>query len=274
MHEPFSCSRAKIARAEQHRKGIEPEIKALAESNPLTLSSKHNLKGTQEPVRFRYTVAKIAPIPEHWGLVVGDAVQNLRAALDHAVWALVVKEKGAKFAEANAPKIDFPIADDPTRFPKRRLGDIGIHPKFIAVIEQTQPYRRNQSAPRHDPLWILRALSNVDKHRLLHVIVVIPENCTVKTTPFLPNGKIELLIEGPLHEGAEAMRFTASRPATKGNVQVELEFRASICIAATPQSLPVPIDLGLRDMRDRVIEVIDALAEASRGKRPRKSRSA
>lgn len=270
MHEPFTSSRAKIARAEQHRKVIEPEIKAFVESNPIALRSQHNLKGADDPIRFVYFVASIIRPPQHWALVAGDSIQNLRAALDHAVWELVVKEKGAKFAEANAPKIDFPIVDKSASFPSGRLAQIGLSEPTITVIETAQPYSRQQDAPRRDALWYLRELSNVDKHRLLHVVSMIGEEGQIRTTPFLANGNVEFVTEGPLSNGAEVVRFTASRPATYTKVEVEFELTISVSIEATPKTGGIGIDLGLRVMRDRVIEIIDALTEASRGKRSRK----
>jgi len=260
MGEAFPTSRAKIARAEEHRKVIEPEIKAFVESDPITLRSEHNLKRSKEPIRIAYFVTKVSSAPPCWPLVAGDSIQNIRAALDHAVWAIVVEQSGAKFAEANSRKIYFPITDKASRFPHRQLAQLGLTPPVIAVIEQAQPYVRQQSAPRDDALWMLRALSNVDKHRLLHVITIIGEEATVRTTPFLFNGKVTFVTPGALYEGAEVVRFTAARPTSYPEVEMELEFRAGICLDATPESRPVAIDLGLRTMRDRATEVIDALA--------------
>jgi hypothetical protein len=266
----FSSSRAKLARADEHRQAIEPEIKAFVDGDPVTLGSNHNLKGTDDPIRFAYYVAEITQPPAHWALVAGDAIQNLRAALDHAIWELVVKQKGSQFAEAKAFKIDFPIVDKPSSFPRSRLVEVGLPEPSIAVIENAQPYVREQDAPRRDPLWFLRELSNVDKHRLLHVVSMIGEDAVIHTTPFLPNGRPEFVAAGALFKGAEIVRFTAPRPVIKANVQVQLEYRMGISIEATPKTGAVGIDLVLRVMRDRVTETLAALAMAANPKRRRK----
>jgi len=150
-------------RAEQHRQVLQPEIEAFAEGDPIALRVKSNLKSTEEQLRGSYYVVALRKPPADWGLVAGDCIQNIRAALDHAVWAIVVNEKGAKFAEAHYREIDFPIADSPTRFPKGRLVNIGVPHRHIAVIENAQPYVRNQAHPRDDALWFLRALSSPDR---------------------------------------------------------------------------------------------------------------
>jgi hypothetical protein len=141
---------------------------------------------------------------------------------------------------------------------------------LIAAIENTQPYVREKEAPRRDPLWFLRELSNIDKHRLLHVVSMIGEDAVIHTTPFLANGKPEFVTTGALYKGAQVVRFTASRPATKTNVQVDLEYRMGISIEATPKTAAVGIDLALRVMRDRVTETLAALEAAADTKRRRK----
>jgi hypothetical protein len=258
---PFISSRAKLAHSEHHRKGIESEIEAFAKSQPFTLRSEHNLKASKGPIRFSYFVATATDPPEPWALVAGDVIQNIRAALDHAIWEIVVKKKGPKFAQANAPKIDFPIVDDSTRFPKPRLVQIGVPDRIITVIEDAQPYVRQKDAPRDDALWLIRALSNVDKHRLLHVISCIPEEAEVTTTPFLANGIVRMIAQGPLRKGTEVVRFTAARPPAYTKVDVQLDFRAGISFEATPETKVVPIALALQAMTARATEVVSLIAE-------------
>jgi hypothetical protein len=270
MSRRFDSARSKLARAEAHRKSIEPEIKCFVESDPITLRSRHNLGGVVGPIRFAYSATGVAPIPVQWAAVAGDAIQNIRAALDHGIWAIVVKAKGVHFAESNAPKIDFPITDQPSRFPKKRLALLGISPPLIAVIEQAQPYARNQGAPRDDVLWLLRTLSNVDKHRLLHVVAMVPEEVMINTTPFLVNGNVEIVNKGVIKKGAELVCFTASRPSVRMKVEVSCEFRAGICIEATSESRAVAIDTGLRGMHERAAEIIATLDPGSRTARRRK----
>lgn len=47
-----------------------------------------------EVVRMHWHLAEAAPIPERWGVLLGDVLTNLRAALDHAMWAAVCQHSG------------------------------------------------------------------------------------------------------------------------------------------------------------------------------------
>ncbi len=42
-------------------------------------------------------------------MLIGDAIQNMRAALDHATWGLIVSERSRTFANRNRKSIYFPI---------------------------------------------------------------------------------------------------------------------------------------------------------------------
>jgi len=53
----------------------------------------------------------------------------------------------------------------------RKVG--GIAPVARTIVEGLQPYRRGQNFASH-PLWVLHELSRIDKHRLPHVVLMIP----------------------------------------------------------------------------------------------------
>ena len=61
MSKRFDSARSKLARAEAHRKSIEPEIESFVESDPISLRSKHNLDGVAGPIRFAYFRNQAAP---------------------------------------------------------------------------------------------------------------------------------------------------------------------------------------------------------------------
>src|SRR5581483_10715956 len=100
----------------------------------------------------------------HWPLLAGDAIQNLRSALEHAVWAGVPSRMRRR--------TQFPIFKDPCEF--QVLGRpmiAGLSEPIRALIEEAQPCNGMFSdAPEWDPLWQLRDLSNRDKHRTLSTV--------------------------------------------------------------------------------------------------------
>jgi len=105
------------------------------------------------------------PPRKEWSLVIGDCVQNLRSALDHMVWQLAPQR-----ARVTTPTDrEFPIFSDAKKYDGGALSRIGSLPGAAQqVIESVQPFHLGAEYAQ-DPLWQLQTLSNIDKHRRLHV---------------------------------------------------------------------------------------------------------
>jgi hypothetical protein len=102
--------------------------------------------------------------PLKLGVIVGDYVHNLRSALDQLVWQLVLLA-GAEPARRN----QMPIEDTPDKFArnaKRMLN--GVSAGHRATLERAQPYHAAAELLTEHPLRVLRELSNVDKHQVVH----------------------------------------------------------------------------------------------------------
>jgi hypothetical protein len=125
---------------------------------------------------LKATVGDIPAAP--FSLIIGDVVQNLRNGLDHLAYALAstfTKPLPDKLARAS----QFPIVGDQDRngktgcgtrlFKDQSLCIRGVDPKAQAILEGLQPYKLGANFRTH-PLWTLQNLSNIDKHRLLHVV--------------------------------------------------------------------------------------------------------
>ena len=110
------------------------------------------------------------PSPLHLGVIVGDFLHNLRCVLDHLVWQLVVLN-GQEPGEHN----QFPIFDTPGAY-KKRAGRYlrGVAIDHRKLIETFQPYHLEDNAASHY-LAVLRDLSNIDKHRFVHPVVIVGE---------------------------------------------------------------------------------------------------
>jgi hypothetical protein len=108
--------------------------------------------------------------PLYLGVIVGDFLHNLRCELDHLIWQLVILN-GKEPTHSH----QFPICDTRDGFDKqapRRLA--GLTAAQLAAVEELQPYRIEEEARWHT-LAVLRDLSNIDKHRRVHVTTVIGE---------------------------------------------------------------------------------------------------
>jgi hypothetical protein len=106
----------------------------------------------------------------------GDAIHNLRSALDHLVWQLVLLN-GKTPSGAN----QFPICDTGATYWSAGWKDgkktrstrewrlEGVSDAQKALIDEMQPYRTRVPPGAVHALSALRDLSNYDKHRLIHL---------------------------------------------------------------------------------------------------------
>lgn len=148
---PLADAYLRIDRAREHLEELKRHIAGYIEANEA--SSLIKVEG--------HTVSAIWPPqpPPMFGVRAGEIVYNLRAALDYLVYRLASLDAG-KIIETT----QFPIEDTPEGFKRRRSRFLrGVNKAHVAAIEEFQPYKGV------DWIWILRDLSNVDKHRAVHL---------------------------------------------------------------------------------------------------------
>jgi len=158
----FESSRAKLARADEHLVDLDDEIAAYLATEPFKLVL--NVQPQDERiVLVEFHVAEQPPA--RFGLLVGDCVGNLRAALDHAICDIVM------LGGESCDRTQFPIVDVQKvsgGAPKPLYVGAKVADELLVAIEQLQPFQDGAKAEAH-PLAIVRDLSNADKHRTLHV---------------------------------------------------------------------------------------------------------
>lgn len=94
------------------------------------------------------------------GLIAGDVVQNLRAALDQLIW-------GNSAGDKRDNQTAFPIYVTQAEYRSGAPAKIkGISESGLPFIEKWQPFQWGARASEH-PLAMLQRLSNTDKHRTL-----------------------------------------------------------------------------------------------------------
>lgn len=162
------------------------------------------------------------PVPASWGPLVGDIVHNLRSALDHMAWQLVI----ASGRTPKRPNTSFPVRTTspgpgetgPTIRP-------GIHPALQTLLIEEQPYARFAVAdglnPRKSPLALIVELNNLDKHVDLIPVVSMPEFSSW-SVPLDVNVQW-LGYPGPLTDGDEVGRLRAN-PPSDDNFELTLTF--------------------------------------------------
>lgn len=145
--------------------------------DPSIESKPYSISGEFRPDSREYvfTGQLVKPLDDLllWGVMLGDAIHNLRSALDLLIWQLVLLDTGKPGTGEN----QFPICDTGASYwsgtkerpsmRERRLR--GVSDAHKAVIDEEQPYRTWTPPSVNRPLSVLRDLSNHDKHRLIHL---------------------------------------------------------------------------------------------------------
>lgn len=154
--EAFEDIGLKLKRSKKHISDLEREIRTFHESGPYSIRHQDNLQTGQRT----YYVQFLRDIPEDFSPIIGDAVQNLRSALDHLATRLV--DIGSDPRKVKKPY--YPIFETAADYESGKMRKIGgARPEAIKAIDDTQPY------PRGDGwhLWNINTMNNRDKHRLL-----------------------------------------------------------------------------------------------------------
>ena len=109
-----------------------------------------------------FKLGKCIPIPDDFPAIIGDVLQNLRTALDHLAWQLVI-------ANGNKPidgQTGFPIAETAKKYEAMLDRKVqGMSQGAINRICAFKPYGGG-----NEDLWGLHELNNADKHRSLFVV--------------------------------------------------------------------------------------------------------
>jgi len=159
----FDSAKQKIERANHHMADIEGQFAAFIASKPHRfVIERDDNTGTMS---MRIELGK--QLPGTFALIIGDAIHNLRCALDHVAWELADIGKGAKnrrtkFVISGSNRVDFEALCEAIETPSQWVKD---------AIKATEAF---PSGKGHD-LFELNEFDNADKH---HVITPILRGTT------------------------------------------------------------------------------------------------
>lgn len=130
--------------------------------NPRAYQTDENFKPGFGCIRF-HGLSEPDPL---LSVLIGEAAYNLRSALDHLMYAMVIAEGGVPHGQTA-----FPICRTRTAWHdgknKKRIKGLKPFGRRLQALHRLQPYR-NRPANKH-PLVLLDAIMNADKHR--HLVV-------------------------------------------------------------------------------------------------------
>ena len=188
MSPSLESPRLKLGRADEHLDVLDEELGVFFKSYAYPKLLEHALDGPWHIVRVNPPIEPLSP-PPRLSLICGDAIQNIRASLDHLVWQLVLLEGNrpggwTKFpitTHVNGFNAGVRAPKDPKKNPSPLQG-ITVDSEAWTLIEEAQPYKGGELSkiPDQHELRILARLSNADKHRTLMSQVVFPGPATLQ----------------------------------------------------------------------------------------------
>ncbi|MBI3104718.1 MAG: hypothetical protein HYY95_03910 [Candidatus Rokubacteria bacterium] len=213
------------------------------------------------------TVPEVGDFLDRVGLLLGDAIHNLRSALDHMVFQLAAANLGSPPGEK--ARTQFPICDDDKKFKedaKSMLKDVREDDRLR--IESFQPYHRwnvppntqysDQLGGHFHPIHKLRELSNLDKHRESFVLVPYQGALEMRNAQHA----IFKILDAAVRQG-QLFRHDAIRLDARIARATVLDMEE--CETGEPAFLLVEAALDdgrpVRPVLDRIIKAVDAVVE-------------
>jgi hypothetical protein len=246
---PFDASRLKLKRARHHIGELMSEISAFLGRTPFYLEIALGLT----PDTKRWIVRVREEVPSDFSAIIGDAIHNLRAALDLMACELV------RLNGQDDSDVYFPFSASEAVFDRaiKRCNMDRASAEAVAVLRSLKPYRGGNEALRavHD-------LDIMDKHRAL-----IPTTDMVGA-PDVPwaNEPGASARFGPIRDGMSVPALVAqSHLPIRHWARGEFVLRFSTLDPSGNRAGPlgggelVPTLKGLAELVDGIVEAFEAL---------------
>jgi hypothetical protein len=168
---------SKVVRGKMHVEVLRAMIRRAGRPNPNVIPLRREFDPKERAIIFR--IEKIVEVGDDWGLIAGDAIHNLRSALDHLAWQLALRYfNGVEPQKPGIVKnIQFPIVSDVSKWagsPHR----INVTPADVLKLEKVQPFYVTHPVGRHF-LEGLAEFSNADKHRTVQLAYTAVGDVTI-----------------------------------------------------------------------------------------------
>lgn len=218
MADPLASARKKLERAEHHLETLREAEKGFLKTKPYeVVAAEIEADGLEHVYRLK---VHIEPPPE-LSLILGDAIHNVRSALDHIFYGTACHVDPGLSRKAKK-ELQFVVCTGPGEIKrKREAGRFGPPGKHQAVFEALQPCNGG-------PAWfpIISKLDNIDKHRRLTLLAGATERGKIEPLNVVTRSEWEL---GALIDGAKVVRLIF--PAKP---QVEMRVTANLRLVLEP----------------------------------------
>lgn len=157
LGKPLDSLLLKVERAKKHILDLESERDRFFQTKPYSFSHVTNPQSGERT----YYVKEVKPIPTEFAVIIGDALNNLRCALDHLAYHLACVGAGAV---KSFPDVKFPTGSSLSEYNKQKARAVkGMRTDAVNAIDALEPYVGGTG----EIFFHLARLNNFDKHRLL-----------------------------------------------------------------------------------------------------------
>ena len=170
---PCRSAMRKLERAGQHLQALGASVEAFRQRETYRIELVGNL--ADEYARYveaDYVFSEIEAFPDEWSAIASDFLNNLRSALDHAVWELATSNVGGE--PPNPGAVCFPICATRAEFDRvSKRAIASLSPRHAERVRAVQPFSTpppDDLTIDHHPLLLLHHLNRIDKHRTLHIV--------------------------------------------------------------------------------------------------------
>lgn len=182
--DPDSPWWAKLRTAHHHLRSVRRLVDDFTATSPWTVET----APTATPGEVQYRLRVHDPVPVDLLTTVGDAVHNMRSALDCVAYVLAKRNHGGQLSSTDEKRVFFPVCLDRRAFDKtiveRLRGLFG--PQDVRALTCVQPFAFGEEAAElgievseqdahFDTVYRLHSLSITDKHRHLPMTAWWPD---------------------------------------------------------------------------------------------------
>lgn len=238
----------KLERAASQVQSLEETVTSWVIANPLVATCELR----EGRLGFRVTQEEfLQPAPlDHWGLLAGECVHNMRSALDNLAFALARLNRDPP----ERPRgVAFPIYTEKALFERNGRKNIDqLAQPAAELVEKMQPFQRDGSpafgTPDGDALVLLQWLSNNDKHQVPSVVLIAPTEISHSFSAAFQSEEDAAanvppdatVWAGPLSAGAVLLEYRTKHPLASAGGKFEGKAVVAIQTSSEPQAI-VPV---------------------------------
>jgi hypothetical protein len=238
----LNAVRSKIGRANKHIDDLAIACKTFTASTPFVLDRETD----PSTGYYHFKLTKIQPPPREIALITGDAIHNLRSALDHLAYQLVLANGSTPLRQTC-----FPIFDDIAKYQSMDANKVrGMSQGALDAIDAARPFKGGNEA-----LYTLHDLDIADKHHALLTTLVAVGEASIEVNATLRNFKAPPFalphFQTPLNDGDV---FFVCEPGVEN--QTRIDFDVALCEPEIIKGRPI-----VRALRWLVKEVDDTIQD-------------